>query len=224
MLARAGQENFPVAGRFLPAGLREHLLAIYGFARLADELGDSLDDDRLGALDWLEEELGRAYEGRAGHPLLVSLQGTVRACDLPPEPFRRLIEANRVDQARRRYESFEQLLGYCTLSANPVGELVLGVLGLADPRRVALSDAICSGLQIAEHLQDVAEDRRMGRIYLPREDMRRFGVLEGDLDEASAGEPLRELIAFEADRARMLLLAGAPLVHSLHGRARLAVA
>ncbi|MHB8492471.1 MAG: squalene synthase HpnC [Solirubrobacteraceae bacterium] len=224
VMGRAGQENFPVASRLLPAGAREHLLAIYGFARLTDELGDSLEGDRLSALDWLEGELDAAFQGSASHPLLRSLEGTIRACGLAPEPFRRLIEANREDQRRVRYERFEDLLSYCALSANPVGELVLGVLGCGGSERVTLSDAVCSGLQVVEHLQDVAEDRRRGRVYLPLEDMRSFGVDEEQLDASSAGPGLRELIAFEADRARALLLGGAPLLRSLRGRAKIAVA
>ena len=121
----------------------------------------------LAALDWLEGELERTYAGAARHPLLVRLQGTVRECALPREPFLRLIEANRVDQRVARYDTWEQLLGYCHLSADPVGELVLGVFGAATPERVALSDRICTALQLAEHWQDVAEDLRAGRIYLP---------------------------------------------------------
>ncbi len=124
--------------------------------------------DKLAALDWVEGELQRAYAGEARHPLLVRLQGTVRACALPREPFLRLIEANRVDQRVTRYETWEQLLGYCHLSADPVGELVLGVFGTATPERVALSDRICTALQLAEHWQDVAEDLRAGASTCPR--------------------------------------------------------
>src|ERR1700723_3373988 len=136
VMARVGGENFPVASRALPRGVREHLLALYGFARVVDELGDAdarPTADRLAALDWLEAELERTYAGAAHHPLLVRLQGTVRECALPREPFLRLIEANRVDQRVVRYDTWEQLLGYCHLSADPVGELVLGVFGAATP-------------------------------------------------------------------------------------------
>ena len=187
VMARAGGENFPVASRVLPRRVREHLLALYGFARLVDELGDAVaagadgaggPADKLAALDWLEGEVERAYAGGARHPLLVRLQGTVRECALPREPFLRLIEANRVDQRVARYDTWEQLLGYCHLSADPVGELVLGVFGAATPERVALSDRICTALQLAEHWQDVAEDLRAGRIYLPAEDLARFGCTE----------------------------------------------
>jgi len=224
LMARAHGENFPVASRLLGAGLREHLLALYGFARLTDELGDSFEGDRAAALDWLERELDLAYQGAAGHPLLVALTPTLEACSLPREPFLRLIAANRLDQRRSRYESLDELLDYCALSANPVGELVLGVLGLATPERVALSDLICSGLQIAEHLQDVAEDRRNGRIYLPQRDLARFGVAASELDARTPSPALRELLAFEVDRTRAMLLRGAPLIATLPPRARLAVA
>src|SRR5207302_9548273 len=129
VMARARSENFPVASRMLPRAARSHLLAVYGFARLVDELGDALAGDRLAALDWLEEDLDRAFSGRAEHPLLVRLQATLRECALPREPFARLIEANRVDQRVARYETWEQLRGYCALSADPVGELVLRIFG-----------------------------------------------------------------------------------------------
>jgi squalene synthase HpnC len=223
-MARARTENFPVASRVLPRPVRSHLLALYGFARLVDELGDSSSGDRLQSLDWLEHELDRAFEGRAEHPLLVRLTPTLRDCGLPREPFVRLIEANRLDQRVSRYATWEELRGYCALSADPVGELVLGVLGSATPERVALSDSICTALQLTEHCQDVAEDLARGRVYLPAEDLARFGCTLEDLAAPHAGEPLREVLAFEAARARALLRDGAPLIGELHGRARLALA
>jgi squalene synthase HpnC len=227
VMARAAGENFPVASRLLPARARGHLLALYGFARLVDELGDSAAlsvEERLQALDWLEGELDRALQGTASHPLLVRLGVTARACGLGREPFARLIQANRADQRVVRYETWEQLRGYCALSADPVGELVLGVLGLASPARIVLSDSICTALQLAEHCQDVAEDLASGRIYLPAEDMRRFGCEESDLAAAQANAAVRELIAFEVRRARDLFDSGAPLLAQLHGRPRLAIA
>jgi squalene synthase HpnC len=224
VMARAGSENFPVASILLPRGPRRHLLAIYGFARLVDELGDEAQGDRLAALDWLEDELLGAYAGRATHPLMRSLGQTLRQCELPREPLLRLIEANRVDQSVSRYETWEQLQGYCALSANPVGELVLGVFGLASPERVALSDRICTALQLVEHCQDVAEDLRRGRIYLPAEDMRRCGVCEQDLHAEHAGEQVKALIALQTARVHELLAQGAPLLDTLRGRPRLAVA
>ncbi|MCW3029262.1 MAG: squalene synthase HpnC [Solirubrobacterales bacterium] len=224
VMARARTENFPVASRVLPRRVRSHLLALYGFARLVDELGDAASGDRLDALDWLESELDRAFEGRAQHPLLVRLAPTLRECALPREPFVRLIEANRLDQRVSRYATWEELRGYCALSADPVGELVLGVLGCATPERIALSDSICTGLQLTEHCQDVAEDLANGRVYLPGEDLARFGCTIEELGAQHAGGPLREVLAFEVARARGLLREGAPLIGELHGRARIALA
>lgn len=228
-MARAGGENFPVASRLLPRRVRAHLLAIYGFARLTDELGDAAPGDRLAALDELEADLDRAFEGRAEHPLLVRLQRTLRECELPRAPFARLIEANRVDQRVSRYETWEQLRAYCALSADPVGELVLRVLRAATPERIALSDSICTGLQLTEHCQDVAEDHAAGRVYLPAEDLARFGCTPEQLGAALAGEAaplaqLRSALAFEVQRARGLLAAGRPLLGELHGRPRIAIA
>jgi squalene synthase HpnC len=224
VMAQARGENFPVASRLLPRAVRADLLALYGFARLVDELGDELPGDRLAALDWLEAELEGAYRGEARHPLMQALTPTLRARRLSPEPFRRLIEANRVDQHTTRYESWEQLRGYCHLSADPVGELVLEVLGVASPERVALSDRICTALQLVEHLQDVAEDRARGRVYLPLAELERFGCSPDELAAPHASEPLRALLAFQARRARELLREGTPLLGTLHGRPRLAVA
>jgi squalene synthase HpnC len=235
VMARAGGENFPVASRVLSRPIRRRLLAIYGFARLVDELGDADARpparaggqsvmERLAALDWLEGELACAYAGQARHPLLVRLQATLRECALPRECFERLIEANRVDQRVARYETWEQLLGYCRLSANPVGELVLSAFGRATPERVALSDRICTALQLVEHWQDVAEDLARGRVYLPAEDLTRFGCAEGELHEQRASWRVRGLLAFEVARTRELLEEGAPLICTLRGRERLAVA
>ena len=224
VMAQRGGENYTVASRLLPRRERAHLLAIYGFARLADQLGDDLPGDRSAALDWLEGELELAYAGRAEHPLLRALQPTLCACQLPREPFLALIEANRVDQRVSRYQTWEQLLGYCELSANPVGELVLGVLGQASPVRVGLSDSICTALQLVEHWQDVAEDLARGRVYLPAEDLARFGCDEQDLHGNHASEPLRRLLAWEVARTDELLDRGAPLIGSLNGRTRLLVA
>jgi squalene synthase HpnC len=237
VMARAGAENFPVALRLLAPRQRRALLAVYGFARLVDELGDDYDGDRLAALDWLERELGRAYAGRAAAPLLAALQQALAETPLPREPFLRLIEANRVDQRVARYQTWEQLKGYCELSANPVGELVLAIFGLRTPERVRLSDDVCTGLQLTEHLQDVGEDLRRGRIYIPQEDLVRFGGSQESLaalveEQAGAGtwaqrsrrgDPatrtaLRETVGFEAARARQLLWAGAPLAASVRER------
>ncbi len=248
VMGRTAGENFSVASRVLSREDRRHLLAVYGFARMADELGDEHDGDRLAALDWLEEELAGAHAGRARHPLLLDLQRTIAECELPHEPFLRLIGANRLDQRVTHYETWKQLEDYCELSANPVGELVLRVFGLATPARIALSDRVCTALQLVEHLQDVAEDVARGRQYLPAEDLARFGCSHEQLsgliehareqednsrvctDATAQGEELgrcrerlRETISFEAGRARELLTAGIPLVSGVPGRPKLAV-
>ena len=220
VLDRASGENFSVASLVLGREARSHLLAIYGFARLVDQLGDEVEGDRLAQLDWLEAELDRAYDGKPEHPLMRRLAPTLRAFDLPHEPFLRLIEANRRDQEQAVYQTFDELLEYCDLSANPVGELVLHVFGTATGARIALSNAVCTALQLVEHWQDVVEDYGRGRIYVPAEDLERFGVSPGEFD----GDSYQRLMSFEIARARALLDAGAPLVGMLRGRARLAIA
>jgi squalene synthase HpnC len=224
VMRRAGGENFPVASRLLPRRERRHLLAIYGFARLVDDIGDEATGDRLELLDALELELDAVYGGEPAWPLMRNLVPTVRARDLPRAPFQALIEANRVDQRRSSYATFSELEEYCALSANPVGALVLHVFGAATPARLALSDRICTALQLAEHWQDVAEDHARGRVYVPAEDLERFGCAPGDLALRPAPERVRALMRFEVERARAVLDAGTPLVDSLRGRSRLAVA
>jgi squalene synthase HpnC len=234
VMAQAGSENFTVASALVGHETQRHLRAIYGFARLVDDVGDEATGDRAALLQVVSDELGRVYDGVPRHAVMVELQRTVRACDLPSGPFARLIEANRVDQVQTRYETFAQLLGYCQLSAAPVGELVLHVFGAATPKRIALSDRVCAGLQVVEHLQDISEDHARGRIYMPQEDLVRFGCKDVDLagqDGLADGEaparataPRQALVAFEADRARRLLGAGAPLARTLAPRPRLAIA
>ncbi|WP_329310519.1 squalene synthase HpnC [Streptomyces sp. NBC_01262] len=246
VLDKAARENFPVAPFFVPRAWRADLMAVYGFARLVDDIGDGdlanggRDDalrlglpedaagDRLAMLDAFEADLRRVFADGPDtvprHPLLAALRPTVRRCGLTPAPFLGLIEANRQDQKVRRYATYDDLLAYCELSANPVGRLVLGITGTATPERIRRSDAICTALQIVEHLQDVTEDLGRDRIYLPAEDMKRFGVTETDLTAPTAGAPVRALVAYEAERARDLLNEGTPLVGSVHGRLRLLLA
>jgi squalene synthase HpnC len=223
-MARAGGENFPVAPLVLPRSVRGHLMAIYGFARLADDIGDEATGDPMVLLAWLDEEIDRLYSGTPEHPVMHRLAPTVRELQLPPEPFRQLVEANRRDQLVHRYDTFGALLDYCALSANPVGRLVLEVLGVATPERRQWSDSVCAGLQVAEHLQDVSEDLDRGRVYLPQEDLARFGCTEEDLRSAPFGSTTKALLEFEVERARRLLDDGLPLVASLGGRLRLGVA
>ncbi|MDE0603850.1 MAG: squalene synthase HpnC [bacterium] len=225
IMDQKGSENFPVVLKAVPADHRAHLLAVYGFARLVDDIGDEYDGDRLAALDWIEAELQRARAGDATHPVMVQITPLLDELDVDDEPFLALIEANRVDQRKRRYQTQAELAEYCTLSANPVGRLVLAVFGAATPERIALSDAVCTGLQIVEHLQDIGEDfTEKGRIYFPADEMTRFGVTEDDLGAARASESLRRLVAHQCDSARGLLHRGGPLVASLNGWAKVTVA
>jgi squalene synthase HpnC len=225
VLAQAAHENFPVALAVLGPRVRRHLMAIYGFARLVDDVGDEAEGDRAHLLDWVDGQLDLLYAGQTPeHPLLARLAQSVRACSFPEDPLRRLVRANRQDQLVSRYETFDDLLGYCQLSAAPVGELVLHVFDAATPGRVALSDLVCAGLQVIEHLQDVREDHARGRVYLPQEDLRQFGCAEEDLGGSVASSPLRAVVEWEARRAGALLEAGGPLARELRGRARLAVA
>jgi squalene synthase HpnC len=224
IMARAATENFPVASRLLPRRLRTHLLAIYGFARLVDELGDEVPGDRLAALDWLSEELDRAFAGTATHPLLRALSPTIAACGLPGEPFARLIDANRADQRISSYDTWQGLLAYCHLSADPVGELVLHVFGAATPERIARSNAVCTALQLTEHWQDVREDLARARVYVPLEDLARHGCSIEDLGAEHVNERLRRVLALEAARTAALFREGDALAASLHGWPRLAVA
>ncbi len=223
VMAHADSENFPVAALFLPREIRRHLLNLYGFARLVDELGDEIPGDRIAHLDWLERELGQIYGGRPDHPLMRRLAQTVNRFDIPSAPFTDLINANRQDQTVKSYEDIAGLIEYCSLSANPVGRLVLYVVDAATEERFGLSDQICTGLQLVEHWQDVAEDFDAGRIYIPREDMDRFGVSAEAIRLRRADANFRRLMAFEVDRARQHLDAGAPLANSLSGRPRLAI-
>ncbi len=224
LAAKSRNENFPVASRFLPPDVRGALMAIYGFARLTDDLGDEAEGDRLGMLDWLEADLERAAAGDATSPVMQKLTPVIRDFELTLDPFRALIEANRMDQRVARYQGFSDLVDYCMLSAAPVGRLVLSVFKVSTPERVALSDNVCIGLQLVEHLQDIGEDAGRGRVYMPAADMARSGCSEADLMAASAPRPLRELVAMEVERARGLLRAGRPLAASLGPRPRAAVA
>jgi squalene synthase HpnC len=224
VMGQARSENFPVASRVLPRKLRSHLLAVYGFARLVDDIGDESAGDRLAQLDWAEHELERAADGTAEHPVFVALAPTIAHFHLPLDPFRDLIEANRRDQLVARYATFQELTDYCMLSAAPVGRLVLLIFECSSPVRVAQSDAVCVGLQLAEHLQDVAEDFEMGRVYLPQADLAAHGCPSEALLDADHRLALRATVAQEVRRARDLLADGAPLAASLPFRARLAVA
>jgi len=218
--ARASGENFPVVSVLAPRWARPHLRAVYGFARLVDNLGDEAAGDRSALLDELEREL----DGTPQTDVMRRLHATIVDRGLSREPFARLIEANRIDQRKSRYESWDEVREYCAYSADPVGRIVLAIYGRdGDPELVAMSDSICTGLQLVNFLQDPPRDLTLGRVYLPQESLRRFGVSDVDL-AGPLTEPVVQLLSFEGLRARELLEAGLPLRRALGGRPGMAVA
>ncbi len=223
VVAKAGSENFPVALRILPRHLRDDLTTIYGYARFVDDIGDLSSGDRLAELDWVEAEFERSLEGSASEPLVRRAGALALRLRTGREPFVNLIEANRRDQRVTRYPTFAELEEYCSLSANPVGRLVLAVFDVDDDALVRLSDDVCTGLQLVEHWQDVSEDFRSGRVYLPAEDRIRFGVDEETIERGVASPAFRRLMAYECARARGLLRSGDVLAARLHGWARVAI-
>jgi squalene synthase HpnC len=218
-------ENFPVALRVLPRQLRADLRAVYDVVRVIDDLGDQAAGDRTVLLEEFRVDLATVWQdGRPRHPALCRLVPTVRARSLEHEPFDRLVRANLQDQQVTSYRTYTDLLSYCSLSADPVGRIVLAVFAVRSTEAERLADQLCTGLQLVEHWQDVAEDRRAGRVYLPREDLEAFGVGDADLDCPVSTAAVRRLVAFETGRALDLLTSGGALLALLHGWARLAVA
>ncbi len=216
-LARSHYENFSVATWFLPARLRQHFFNVYAYCRISDDLGDEVGDPRasLAMLDQWQAELDACYAGTPRHPVFVALEETVREFDIPQKPFDDLLKAFRQDQTINRYETFEDLLGYCRNSANPVGHLVLYLCGYRDAERQALSDFTCTALQLANFWQDVSADYAKGRIYLPLEDLRRYQVSEDDIAAARNTPAFREMMRFEVERARQWFVQGFPLVRQV---------
>jgi squalene synthase HpnC len=213
-LAESHYENFHVATWFLPEALRPHFHAIYAYCRISDDLGDEVGDcsAALALLDLWGRELDACYEGHARHPVFVALAETIRACSIPKEPFADLLVAFRQDQTVTRYRSMRDVLEYCRYSANPVGRLVLYTCGYCDEERFRLSDATCSALQLANFWQDVRDDFTKGRVYLPQEDMQRFGVSDQTLVQGVATPAFRALLDYEVDFARRLFEEGLPLI------------
>ena len=213
-LAESHYENFHVASWFLPKALRPHFHAIYAYCRISDDLGDEVGDPAkaLALLGIWGRELDACFEGRARHPVFVALAETIRACSIPKEPFADLLTAFRQDQTLTRYASMADVLAYCRFSANPVGRLVLHACGEADEERFRLSDATCSALQLANFWQDVRRDFAMGRVYLPQDDMGRFGVSDATLARGVATPEFRALLRHEVGVARSLFEKGLPLI------------
>lgn len=213
-LARSHYENFSVATFLLPRRLIPHFYAIYAYCRWADDLGDETGGGQraLDLLHWWREELLRTYEGSPRHPVMIALQETIQKFRIPPSPFLNLLKAFEQDQTIKRYETYAQLQEYCQYSANPVGHLVLYLCECHDDRTAKLSDAICSGLQLANFWQDVSRDLDIHRVYLPAEDRRRFGYSDADLEARRFNPAFAALMKFEVARARSLLEEGLPLL------------
>lgn len=247
-LAKSHYENFTVGSLLIPGAKRRHVYAIYAYCRWVDDIGDEppsylfeaasqagwmpgLDVDdidpgqgRLKLLDRWKEELDLCYEGRPTHPVLVALQDTVRTFDIPMDPFLKLIEANRMEQQTLRYPTYDDLLYYCDYSANPVGHLFLYLFGHRDAERQKLADLTCTALQLTNFWQDVARDYKIGRIYIPLEDMQRFGYTEAELADGVANDRFRSLMAYEVERAKGLFIDGFKLVDTLNGVLKMDVA
>ncbi len=239
-LARRHYENFSVATWFLPKRLRPHFYSVYAYCRISDDLGDEVGDPQqaLALLGEWERELEATYFSLAGleqgfspavaadkkvralapevraprHPAFIALRETIRACDIPQHEFSDLLKAFRQDQTVHRYETFDDLLGYCRYSANPVGHLVLYVCGYRDAERQQLADYTCTALQLANFWQDVSVDWQEGRVYLPLEDMRRFGVSEREIAQRRPTPDFLKLVKFEVERAREWFERGLPLI------------
>jgi len=213
-LAESHYENFHVVSRFLPKALRPHFHAIYAYCRISDDLGDEVGDTAvaLALLDLWGRELDACYEGRARHPVFVALAQTIRACGIPKEPFADLLTAFRQDQTVTRYANMHEVLGYCRNSANPVGRLVLYACGEASEENFRLSDATCSALQLANFWQDVRVDWAKDRVYLPQDDMQRFGVSDETIANGVATPEFRALLRHEVEYARALFEQGLPLI------------
>jgi squalene synthase HpnC len=217
-LAETHYENFHVATWFLPKAFRPHFHAIYAYCRISDDLGDEVPDRSaaLALLDLWGRELDACYEGLARHPVFVALAETIRACGIPKEPFADLLIAFRQDQTVARYETMEDVFGYCRNSANPVGRLVLYACGEAGPdvheENFRLSDLTCTALQLANFWQDVRVDFAKGRVYVPQADMRSYGVADENLGQGTATPEFRALMRYEVEFARSLFQQGLPLI------------
>jgi len=223
-LARTHYENFTVGSWFLPRDTRKYFYSVYAFCRSVDDLGDEYPGDRMRALDIWQREITRCYNGNPHHPYMVALQDTIREFDIPIDPFLKLVQANRMDQTTNRFATFADLDHYCQHSATPVGHLVLYVSGYRDEYRQTLSDYTCTALQLVNFWQDVCRDFAMGRIYIPLEDMARFGYTEDELSRGVVNNAFRALMEFETERARDLFNKGLALVDTLDGQLKIDVA
>ena len=213
-LARTHYENFAVASVLLPRRLVPHFHAVYAYCRWADDLADETagGQEALDLLGWWKRQLLTCYIGTPRHPVMIALRETVRRFAIPVKPFLKLLIAFEQDQRVKRYETFDDLLGYCRNSANPVGHIVLYLFGCHTPERAALADEVCTGLQLANFWQDVARDFEKGRVYLPAEDRRRFGYADADLTARRFTPTFAELMRFKVERTRGYFDRGAKLL------------
>ncbi len=213
-ITNAHYENFPVASMFLPQEKRPYIQAIYAFSRIADDFADEqrrTSESRLHDLNDWETQLLQCYEGKAEHPVFIALAETVKRLNIPIEPLKDLLIAFKRDVTQNRYETFEDLLSYCQCSANPVGRLVLMIFGYRDEQLYKLSDNICTALQLANFWQDVAVDLEKDRLYLPLEDMKRFGYSEQDWERKIFNPQFKELLKFEVERTKEMFYQGSEL-------------
>ncbi|MBI3654178.1 MAG: squalene synthase HpnC [Acidobacteria bacterium] len=223
-MARSHYENFPVGSVLVPKPLRKFFYAIYAFARISDDFADEGYDagyseaERLELLDEWREMLAEAFAGRARHPVFVALADTQAQCHLPLDLFEDLLSAFRQDVVKRRYANFDELLDYCRRSANPIGRLILLLFGHRDEQLHQQSDAICTALQLANHWQDVAVDVQKDRVYLPLDDLQKYGLSVAQLFEKSRSTNFQSLMKFEVERARQLFTRGKPLCTAVKGR------
>ena len=220
-LARDHYENFTVGSWLLPREKRRHVYSIYAYCRFVDDLGDEYSGDRLDGLDYWENQLRRCYGSRPSHPIAIALQDTIDRFDIPSDPFLKLVEANRIDQRKNRYRSYAELLEYCRHSADPVGHLFLYLFGYRDSQRQGLADCTCTALQLTNFWQDVRRDFDIGRIYIPLEDMERFGVSEAQIGARRFDQNFRDLMQYQVARTRRLFARGAELPALVTGAARL---
>jgi squalene synthase HpnC len=223
--ARRQYENFSVTTVLLPRRLLRHFHAVYCYCRWADDLADETGGGAraLALLRWWRDELLRCYDGRPRHPVMVALAETARRFNIPPRPFLDLLYAFEQDQLVKRYATHDQLLDYCRHSADPVGHLVLYLFECYDGRRAALSDRICTALQLTNFWQDVARDLAIGRVYIPEDDRRRFGYTEADLAARRYNPAFARLMRFEVERTRDLFYRGLPLIDQVPSGVRVDV-
>jgi phytoene synthase len=222
-MARSHYENFPVGSFLIPRRIRKHFYSIYAFARAADDFADEGNDEitlaqRLDALDRWRARLRDAASGRADHPVFIALAHTQKQFDLPLALFEDLLSAFSHDLTARRYETFDELMDYCRRSANPIGRLILALFGRREEKLLRWSDEVCSALQLVNHWQDVAIDIKKDRLYIPLEDIRRFGLSVEAIKRGEATDQFKKLMEFQLERTRDMFARGKPLCAAVAGR------